>query len=213
MKRDNRTNTGQNRVHKTGQDCSSGGNLRSSEAGPSTGDGARSDPPSPFVLRWLDALAPTLPEPARALDVAVGQGRHALPMAAAGFRVFGVDISFDKVQTAVEMATREGLLVRGWCADLSVYPLPRERFELVVVTRYLQRDLFASIRDALVPGGVVIYETFTIERRRIGRPTSPEHLLQRGELRSHFASFEVMFYEEVTAPETVARIAARKAGG
>jgi tellurite methyltransferase len=176
-------------------------------------DGARSDPPSPFVLRWLDALVRILPEPLRALDVAVGQGRHALPMAAAGFRVFGVDISCDRVRQAVEMATGEGLLVRGWCADLTAYPLPRERFELVVVTRYLQRDLFASIRDALVPGGVVIYETFTIDRRKIGRPTSPDHLLQRGELRSHFVSFEEMFHEEVSAPETVARIVARKAGG
>jgi tellurite methyltransferase len=176
-------------------------------------DNVRYDPPSPFVLRWLNNLARILPEPARALDIAVGQGRHALPMAAAGFRVFGVDINYDKVQQAVARATLEGLLVRGWCADLTSYPLPRERFELVVVTRYLQRDLFASIRDALVPGGVVVYETFTIERRRIARPTSPDHLLQPGELRSHFMSFEVLFEEEVSAPETVGRIVARKGGG
>jgi hypothetical protein len=90
-------------------------------------------------------------------------------------------------------------------------------FDVVVVTRYLQRDLFPSIRGALkaavagLPGGVVIYETFTVNQRRHGcGPTSPDHLLQLDELARHFASFDVLFYEEVEAPEAVARIVARR---
>ena len=40
----------------------------------------------------------------RALDVAMGRGRHALALARAGFRVFGVDARFDAVRDAVAAA-------------------------------------------------------------------------------------------------------------
>jgi tellurite methyltransferase len=115
------------------------------------------------------------------------------------------------VREALERAAACGLTVRGWCADLTQYRLPREVFEVVVVTRYLQRDLFASIRDAVTPDGVVVYETFTVNQRALGAgPTSPDHLLQPGELRERFSVFEVVFYEEVSAPEALARLVARR---
>lgn len=148
---------------------------------------------------------------ARALDLAMGRGRHALPLARAGYRTFGVDVKFDAVREAVRTAQDAGTSIRGWCADLTQHPLPVARFELVVVTRYLQRDLFPAIRDALVPGGSVLYETFTIHQRTLGvGPTSPDHLLEPGELRSYFEDFEIVFYEEVLSPEAVARLVARK---
>jgi len=94
---------------------------------------------------------------------------------------------------------------------LRVSPLPRERFELVVVTRYLQRDLMRAIGEALVPGGVVIYETFTVNQRVHGAgPTSAHHLLEAGELGASFSELEILSYEEVSAPEAVARLVARR---
>lgn len=129
----------------------------------------------------------------------------------AGYRVFGVDAKLDAVCGAVSAAAKRGLVVRGWCADLTEHPLPRGRFELIVVTRYLQRDLVPAIVQALVPGGVVLYETFTTRQRALGRgPTSPDHLLEPGELRTLFAGLEVLSYDEVTAADAVARIAGRK---
>jgi tellurite methyltransferase len=143
----------------------------------------------------------------RALDVAMGRGRHAALLAAAGYATFGVDMKLDAVREAVARAP--GL--RAWCADLTMFPLPRERFDVVVVTRYLQRDLFGALRAAVVPGGVVLYETFTVSQRRLGRgPTSPDHLLDAGELRARFAGFTVLSYEEVSTPDAVARLAARR---
>ena len=41
----------------------------------------------------------------RALDVAMGRGRHALVLARAGFRTFGVDISLDAVRAAMDRGT------------------------------------------------------------------------------------------------------------
>src|SRR6185436_8256550 len=96
----------------------------------------------------------------RALDVAMGRGRHAVPLARVGFRTFGVDVKLDAVREAMAAARREGVRLHGWCADLTQHPLPRARFDLIVVSRYLQRDLFADLRASLAPEGVVIYETF-----------------------------------------------------
>jgi SAM-dependent methyltransferase len=169
------------------------------------------DPPSSFVVEAAAALFHQSPMPRRALDVAMGRGRHALALARMGWRVFGVDVQLDVVRAAIARAAADGLLVRAWCGDLAVAPLPFSAFELIVVTRYLQRDLFDSIRSAVVPNGVVVYETFTVNQRALGfGPKSPDHLLEPGELRARFDGFDILSYEEVIETEAVARLIARR---
>jgi tellurite methyltransferase len=169
------------------------------------------DPPSTFVCEWIPRLVQSLPPSPRALDLAMGRGRHAMLLATSGFRTFGVDNHFDALKDAAGRASAAGVHLNMWCADLTNHPLPRERFDVVIVTRYLQRDLFTAIRDAVRPGGAVLYETFTEAQRAHGRgPTSPDHLLHTGELRSRFDGFDVGFYEEITAPDALARIVARR---
>jgi len=158
--------------------------------------------PSPFVETWIGKVGGE-----RALDIAMGRGRHAVLLARHGFRTFGVDIRHD----AVVAARREDGRIRGWCADLTKPALPVSAFDLVLVTRYLQRDLFGAIKAAVKPGGCVIYETFTVAQLAHGTgPRSPDHLLRPGELRSFFADWKVLFYEEVDAGEAVARLVAQR---
>jgi hypothetical protein len=141
----------------------------------------------------------------------MGRGRHAEALARSGYRVFGVDLRIDAVRRARARAARDGFVLRGWVADLTEYPLPLDRFELIIVSRYLERDLFPALRASLVPGGAIIYETFTEAQLALGiGPKSPDHLLGEGELRTRFEGFDVLFYEEVTEPEAVARIVARR---
>jgi tellurite methyltransferase len=188
-------------------------------------DAIISDLPSPFVVEWVPRVTALIdrtragtdqvgPGSRRALDLAMGRGRHARLLARAGFLTFGVDVHLNAVRDAMARARDEGLAIRGWCTDLTAGQLPSGLFDVVVVTRYLQRDLFPSIRGALkagARGGVILYETFTVNQRRHGRgPTSPEHLLEPDELARHFAGFDVLFYEEVESPEAVARIVARR---
>jgi tellurite methyltransferase len=175
--------------------------------------GAEGAKAAPFIAEWIARLAPPHGTFGSALDVAMGRGRHAVALASAGFRVFGVDARFDAVRDATLRANAAGLRVNGWCADLTQHPLPSSRFDVIVVTRYLQRNLFHALKAAVRPGGVVLYETFTTTQRALGTgPTSPDHLLEPGELLRAFEGFEVLFYEEVAAPEAVARIAARALG-
>jgi tellurite methyltransferase len=171
------------------------------------------DPPSPFVDEWIRKLSGQIARPGRALDVAMGRGRHALLLAAAGFRTFGVDNKYDAIAEAVARGRERQLTLRAWCADLTMSPLPADLFELIVVTRYLQRDLIPALTNAIVPGGFVLYETFTeLQKGRPRGPQSPDHLLRLGELRSLFADLDEIFYEELTdgADDALARLAARK---
>jgi tellurite methyltransferase len=167
--------------------------------------------PSPFVAARIAALTVSALLPPKALDMAMGRGRHALLLAQHGFQTFGVDLKHDAVRDAMQTAAREGLRIRGWCADVTVPSLPAGIFDVVVVTRYLHRDLFGAIKACVRPGGVVIYETFTVAQRQLGTgPTSSDHLLQPDELRRTFENWDVLFYEEVGAPEAVARLVAQR---
>jgi len=169
------------------------------------------DQPSLFVLEWVPRIAARFEPTPSALDLAVGRGRHALVLARYGFRTFGVDVNLEAVREAVMRVDAHGLRLHAWCADLAMSELPHERFDVILVTRYLQRDLFESIRQALKPEGIVLYETFTVHQRQIGMgPASPHHLLESGELERRFAGFDVLFHEEVMSPEALARIVAKK---
>jgi SAM-dependent methyltransferase len=169
------------------------------------------DPPSPFVEAWIARLAPTIPLGHRALDVATGKGRHAVVLARAGFRVFGVDRDPAALRAAVMRVRADGHRLWAWCADLTRYPLPANRFDVVVVTRYLQRDLFPSLISALAPGGVLIYETFTEAQRTRGYgPTSPDHLLNAGELRRCANGLAILHDAEIDEPDCVAQLVGRR---
>ena len=91
------------------------------------------------------------------------------------------------------------------------------RFDLIVVTRYLQRDLFPSLRAAVRPGGCIVYETFTVHQRALGTgPTSSDHLLEPGELLRVVAGhMRVLAYEDLFVdepkPAVVQRICAVRA--
>lgn len=166
--------------------------------------------PSPFIVEWVERIARERGGHRRALDVAMGRGRHAVPLARAGFRTFGVDVKLEAVREAIAAGRQAGASICGWCADLTQHPLPRGRFDLVLVSRFLQRDLFSDLRATVAPGGVAIYETFTTAQRALGRPpTSPDHLLEPGELRRQFDGFDVLFYEEIVEPDAMARLVAR----
>lgn len=141
----------------------------------------------------------------------MGHGRHVPIVAAAGFRPFGVDMSWHAVQSAAETARNAGVSLRAFCANLTQHPLPEASFHLVLVSRYLDRDRFDAIKGAVAPGGFVVYETFTRRQLEHGRgPRSPDHLLEPGELAARFAEFEVLCSDESVAPEALARIVARR---
>jgi SAM-dependent methyltransferase len=160
--------------------------------------------------------------PGYALDVAGGTGRHAIWLAQRGWRVRLVDISETAAARALENAAR---MIPVPAADASCEPRVRaevvdlnsagslgdEQYDLVMVFFYLQRQLFPALIRALKPGGLLIYQTYTIQAQLLGTgPANPEYLLQPGELLRASESMQILHYKEsglvkAGAAELVAR--------
>lgn len=180
-------------------------------------------PPSAFVLKWLSRVPR-----GSALDVAMGEGRHALHLATLGFHVLGVDRQAPAVARVRARAEAKGLPFEGRVLDLEARGLAPlvsgERsaglaFALIVNVNYLQRDLLPALKDALAPGGWILFETFTTLHPRVskaGRPSNPDFLLRPGELRAAFENLiieeytEGVFRTEAGDRKAVARLAAHR---
>ncbi len=142
---------------------------------------------SAWVRRWAALIRPG----GTVLDVACGRGRHLRWLAQQGFTVTGVDRDAQAVEPLRGIA--EVLVADIESAD---WPLPRRRFDAVLVTNYLWRPLFPAWRDALADGGVWIMETFADGQQTIGRPSRAEFLLQPGELLRAAEGLRVIGYED-----------------
>ena len=162
-------------------------------------------PPSEWVLGACAAL----PEGARVADVAGGDGRHALPLAARGCEVVLVDFTERAVRLGVTAARdRRGTArgtVHGVVADALALPLRAGAFDAIVIVNFLERALFSHLPSLLRPGGRLIVETFTTDHLRLvaaGRargPRNPAYLLAPGELPRLAAPLIVDEYAEVEA--------------
>jgi SAM-dependent methyltransferase len=144
-------------------------------------------PPSAWVQRWSHLVAPK----ASVLDVACGSGRHVRWFAARGCRVTGVD------RDAAALTGLEAI-AETCVADIegAPWPLPGRRFDAVVVTNYLWRELLPTLVASVADHGVLIYETFSAGNASVGKPSNPLFLLQAGELLSATAGLRVVAYED-----------------
>jgi len=174
----------------------------------------RGMPDEPSVL--LVQNRALLPAAGRALDIAMGSGRNALYLASLGFRVTGVDVSTVAVDLSREKAARVGLAVEAIVADLEDYRLPVDTYDLIINFHYLQRSLAGPIVRALRRGGLLVFESFTIDQLQHSYgPKDPAFLLRPGELREMFAGLETLLhYEGVIegdrGPKAVAQLIGRR---
>ncbi|MBN2448611.1 MAG: methyltransferase domain-containing protein [Phycisphaerae bacterium] len=149
---------------------------------------------------WLAEIEPQL-TPGRAADLACGTGRDTVHLASCGWDVLAVDVLPDALQRGQALASRySGLLrpIRWRQMDLEREPLATlGQFDLVIVFRYLHRELLTTLHEYVHPGGSILCETFTeLHQQRHGRPTSPGHVLAMGELRSLLSNCEIRQYSE-----------------
>jgi 2-polyprenyl-3-methyl-5-hydroxy-6-metoxy-1,4-benzoquinol methylase len=149
----------------------------------------------PEIVRTYVHRAPA----GRALDIACGAGAVSLFMADRGFAVDAVDIS----DVALAGFARQHPAIQGVCADLDVFDLATDRYQLIANIRYLNRRLYPQIIAALVPGGVLMFETFMKSRREeMDRGFKREYLLDEQELPRVFAPLETLYYQEADTGDT-----------
>jgi tellurite methyltransferase len=179
------------------------------------------------IVRELLPLLPHGP----ALDLACGTGRHALLLAARNQPVTAVDGSNVALEILAERARAAHLAVdlaagpeitaetrpqhiRIVRSDLETAILPEKSFALILCIHYLQGSLHPQIERALLPGGTLVFETYTRAQLEFaGGPRDPAFLLESGELRSAFPSLELLFHRELRAGQGIATLVAQRAGG
>lgn len=162
---------------------------------------------------WLLSNIDLIPRAGRALDVACGRGRHALLLAERGLTVLALDRDEAAIEGLRAEAARRRLRLEARIADLESGEagLGEGAYDLVTVFHYLHRPLFPALLRAVAPGGLLIYETFTVDQAAHGRPTNPDFLLRHGELRERLRGLTILRERDgVFEGRHVAGVAARK---
>lgn len=169
--------------------------------------------PADYLEDNLALLRRLVPRRARVLDIAAGEGRNAVYLAEQGMRVDAVDISPVGLAKAKRLAMARGVDIETIEADLESWDMPENQYDLVINVEYLQRSLFPAMVRALRPGGVILFETYTVDHAGTkGHPMKREYLLERNELLRAFAGLRVYHYEEIPGKDgAVARLIAVKA--
>ena len=154
--------------------------------------------PAPFLVEQLHRLPK-----GTALDVAPGGGRHSLLLAARGYHVDAIDRDAAALsQLSASAAKQERSSITTKAVDLE-QPAPfdpgfgHDTYDVVVVFFYLHRPLFPFLIEALKPGGVLIYETFTIDNYTHHKhPRRWEFCLSHNELLRMTSALQVLHYDE-----------------
>jgi hypothetical protein len=112
--------------------------------------------PNRLLVTTVASLAP-----GAALDIASGQGRNVLYLAAHGWRATGVDFSHEGMEQARAAAKVQRLPVDLVETDLDTTDLGSDKYDLVTMI-YAGSDpkIVAKAQRALKPGGVFVCEYF-----------------------------------------------------
>jgi len=158
----------------------------------------RADPlPAQFLTQQLHRLPK-----GKILDVASGSGRHTLFLASLGYQVEAIDHDEQALaRLSTHAKTRHLTDISLQVLDLE-QPMQKPHFghevyDAILIFFYLHRPLFPSLVDALKPGGVLLYETFTIDNHiQRQHPTRREFCLAPGELIRLLPDLRILHYDE-----------------
>lgn len=147
--------------------------------------------------RVLSDFAHLLPERGRALDLACGLGANARMLARRGLETEAWDSSAVAIERVRELAADAGLTVRAVVRDVLVEPPSPDAFDVIVVSRFLERALAPALSAALRPGGLLYYQTFVRDAVDGERgPRRAEYRLGANELLALFPGLRVIVYRE-----------------
>jgi len=144
---------------------------------------------------WLVDHVDLIPPGALVLDVASGTGRNGLSLARAGWRVHAVDrdaAALSRMSASALGDLAGQVTIEVLDLETQMPSLGHHRYGAVIVFNYLHRALMPLLVDAVAPGGVLIYETFTVNQDERGHPRNPAFLLEEGELRRLVAPLDIL---------------------
>ncbi len=179
--------------------------------------------PDAFVIQaHTDFLLPLLAPAAEGLDLAGGAGSHAVWLARQGWQMTLADWS----EAALEIARERAAALPGECRlqieqgealDLAArFTHEGRSFGFVLVSFFLDRAVLPLLPKLLIPGGLLLYRTYTRDNERLGNPRgprNPDYLLRSQELLQIFRAMKILHYHETVTTKGVAELIAQRGPG
>ena len=140
----------------------------------------------------------------RVLALADGEGRNGVYVATLGHQVTSVDLSPVGLAKAKILAADRGVTIETVEADLADYVIQPSSWEGVVsifchLPPPLRRRVYAAVVQGLVPGGVLMLESYTPNQLALGTggPSSAELMPTLAQLREELAGLEFLHGAEL----------------
>jgi tellurite methyltransferase len=146
--------------------------------------------PDAFLIEHADLLSG-----GRALDLACGTGSSSIFLAEHGYVVEAIDISAVAISKLQREAQARRLPIHPFVADLDAFPLPVDRYDLVVVFAFFSPTLMPAIAGALRHGGLLIYATYNHRHTSIKPGFNRDYLVPRGGLTPYFPELSILVDE------------------
>lgn len=147
--------------------------------------------------RRLLKIAPYL-KGGTAIDLASGLGGNSFYLADLGYEMTALDISDVAVNYVKEQAAKRGLNITSKVADLTKdkNKLTSRKYDLTVMTYYLDRSLFPLVKQMVNEDGYLFFETFFKHKAAGNEHISSQYKLESNELLREFGDWKILFYEE-----------------
>jgi tellurite methyltransferase len=174
--------------------------------------------PNAFLGFALDRMQREQLVPGRAaLDLAMGDGRNALLMAAKGLEVTGLDISKVALEKARAQAQEKGLKLDAREQDLFTFDYGDAKWDLITVIYFNPAvKILDTLKRAVKPGGLIVIEGQGSEHVGDGPPAATRY--RPNQLLLAFKDWRILDYEDGKfdcdwspgAPTHVVRLMARR---
>ena len=158
------------------------------------------------VIDVLEINQHLLPTQGRSLDLACGLGGNALRMAELGFQSHAWDISDAAIQKVNEFAYERQLTLFSKQCDISEQCQQAEMlekgFDVIIISRFLLREIIPNVISALKPQGLIFYQTFIddeplcVADTSVTGPQNNHFRLQCNELLELFSELTIRYYRE-----------------
>ncbi len=139
-----------------------------------------------------------LPESGVALDLACGRAGNAQFLAKKSFDVDAVDNSEIVLNHLATFLSKNKLSITPLLRDIETEGLADKKYDVIVVSYFLYRDLFPDILSLLKPKGLLFYQTWAVacEGLEAAGPKSQKFRLKEGELLALCEPLNTLFYSE-----------------
>jgi tellurite methyltransferase len=137
-----------------------------------------------------------LPDDGRALDLACGLGGNSILLAQQGLKVDAWDIADVPITALQAVALEQQLSIQAEVRDVEISPPAPETFDVIAVSYFIDRNIVPALIQALKPGGLIYYQTFTRQRVSDRGPQRAEFRLTDQELLQLFSELHILFYRE-----------------